>query len=167
MPHYSEEPKDHRSFTERFDRFYTRFATIYDVLVKAFPTWKKWLRNAIPQLIGPRILEVSLGTGWLMMQYADSAEVHGVDLAIFKTYRQRTVRGVPFPPALTAQQAAPPPPDPRNRCLDGCGNLVLGITEVSNTIRLHVKDLAGVHHLIGETSCPWPNCDSPTAWCRW
>jgi ubiquinone/menaquinone biosynthesis C-methylase UbiE len=80
MRKYSEEPQDHRAFTEDFDHFYTRFAVAYDLLVKAFPLWKKWLRRAIPYLVGPRILEVSFGTGWLMTQYADRFEVHGVDL---------------------------------------------------------------------------------------
>lgn len=74
------EPDDPHAFTDRFDRFYTRFARPYDLLVKAFPLWKKWLRKAIPQLVGPRVLEVSFGTGWLMTQYADRFEVHGVDL---------------------------------------------------------------------------------------
>lgn len=80
MQKYSEEPEDHCAFTENFDRFYTRFAGAYDLLVKAVPLWKKWLRCAVPHLVGPRILEVSFGTGWLMTQYADRFEVHGVDL---------------------------------------------------------------------------------------
>ena len=37
MRKYSEEPEDHRAFTEDFDRFYTWFAGAYDLLVKAFP----------------------------------------------------------------------------------------------------------------------------------
>lgn len=80
MRRFSQEPVDRPTFTARFDRFYTRFATAYDLLIKLFPVWKKWLRHAIPHLHGPRILEVSFGTGWLMTQYADRAEVHGVDL---------------------------------------------------------------------------------------
>ncbi|MGI9325582.1 MAG: class I SAM-dependent methyltransferase [Pseudomonadales bacterium] len=80
MQKYSEEPEDQQAFTEGFDRFYTRFAGVYDLLVKVFPIWKRWLRRAVPHLIGPRILEVSFGTGWLMTQYADRFEVHGVDL---------------------------------------------------------------------------------------
>lgn len=80
MQKYSEEPEDHRAFTEDFDRFYTRFASAYDLLVKALPVWKNWLRRAVPHLVGPRILEVSFGTGWLMTQYAERFEVHGIDL---------------------------------------------------------------------------------------
>ncbi len=80
MGGYSEEPKDPRAFTKAFDRFYTHFAPTYDLLVKAFPVWKTWLRRAAPYLTGPRVLEVSFGTGWLMTQYAARFEVHGVDL---------------------------------------------------------------------------------------
>lgn len=80
MPKYSEEPEDQRAFTEGFDRFYTRFAGAYDLLVKTLPVWKNWLRRAVPCLVGPRILEVSFGTGWLLTQYADRFDVHGVEL---------------------------------------------------------------------------------------
>ena len=80
MPGYSEGPKDPAAFTQRFDRFYTRFAPVYDLLVRAFPVWKTWLCRALPHLKGPRILEVSFGTGYLMTQYAGRFESHGVDL---------------------------------------------------------------------------------------
>jgi ubiquinone/menaquinone biosynthesis C-methylase UbiE len=80
MRSYSAEPQDRRAFTEAFDRFYTRFAPLYDLLVKALPVWKTWLRCALPHLQGPRVLETSFGTGWLMTRYADRFEVHGVDL---------------------------------------------------------------------------------------
>lgn len=80
MPRYLEEPDDRRAFTERFDRFYTRFASTYDLLVRAFPLWKRWLRSALPELVGPRVLEISFGTGWLMTQYAGRFDVYGVDL---------------------------------------------------------------------------------------
>lgn len=80
MLRYSEEPDDRHVFTNRFNRLYTRYAKPYDLLVKVFPVWKKWLRQAVPELIGPRILEVSFGTGWLMTQYAGKFEVYGVDL---------------------------------------------------------------------------------------
>lgn len=80
MAHHSEDPEDPRAFTERFDRFYTRFARAYDLLVKTVPLWSKWLLQALPELAGPRILEVSFGTGWLMTQYASEFDVYGVDL---------------------------------------------------------------------------------------
>jgi ubiquinone/menaquinone biosynthesis C-methylase UbiE len=44
------------------------------------PFWRRWLRAALPHLLGPRVLEVSFGTGWLLTQYADRFEAHGIDL---------------------------------------------------------------------------------------
>jgi ubiquinone/menaquinone biosynthesis C-methylase UbiE len=80
-PIYSQDPHDPKQFTRRFDKFYTRFAPLYNVLVKALPVWRKWLEQTLPQLRGPRILEVSFGTGHLLTRYAHAGvEVHGVDL---------------------------------------------------------------------------------------
>ena len=115
MPRYSEEPDDRQLFTDRFDRFYTRFARSYDLLVKVLPVWKNWLRKAVPNLIGPRILEVSFGTGWLMTQYVGRFEVYGVDLndrmvtiarqnlrkmGLSANLQQGSVESLPFPDAM-------------------------------------------------------------------
>jgi len=77
---YSAEPPDKRAFTESFDRFYSRFAVTYDWAIKLLPVWKTWLRRAMPHIEGPRVLEVSFGTGWLLTQYAGRFETHGIDL---------------------------------------------------------------------------------------
>lgn len=79
MPEYSKEPEDKRRFTQDFDRLYSRFAAAYGVAVKLSPFWKAWLRQALPYLQGPRVLEVSFGTGYLLTQYAGRFEAHGVD----------------------------------------------------------------------------------------
>lgn len=94
-PRYSEEPRDRAAFTVAFDRAYTRLARIYDVAIKAFPPWSGWLRAALPHLKGPRVLEVSFGTGYLMTKCAERFEVHGLDLnmkmvAIARTNLQRS-----------------------------------------------------------------------------
>lgn len=34
------------------------------------PSWRRWLRAALPNLKGPRALEVSFGTGHLLTRYA-------------------------------------------------------------------------------------------------
>ena len=81
-----EEPRDRAAFTESRDRFYTRFASLYDLLVKALPFWRRWLGEAIPHVRGPRVLEVSFGTGYLLTRYAADFEVHGVD------YNQKMVK---------------------------------------------------------------------------
>ena len=80
MVRYSPEPQDRNAFTASFDRVYTRLARLYDAAVKALPVWKAWLRPALQHLQGPRVLEVSFGTGCLMTEYAHCFEVHGLDL---------------------------------------------------------------------------------------
>src|ERR687898_665329 len=77
---YSPEPRDTRAFSELFDRRYSRFARAYDLAVKVLPIWRGWLRHALPHIQGPRVLEVSPGTGWLLTQYAGRFETHAVDL---------------------------------------------------------------------------------------
>lgn len=79
-PLYSKEPVDARAFQKSFDKFYTRTAGLYDFGVKVLPGWKNWLGRALPHLQGRRVLEVSFGTGYLLMQYASKFETHGIDL---------------------------------------------------------------------------------------
>jgi len=66
-------------FRDEFDRAYTRFAGVYDWAVKWFPLWRNWITQALPHIRGPRVLEVSFGTGYLLTQYADSYTTHGID----------------------------------------------------------------------------------------
>jgi len=77
---YSTEPADPEEFTRRFDRFYSRFARVYDMLVKRGPIWKSALAHALPHVRGPRVLEVSCGTGYLLTQYAGQVRASAVDL---------------------------------------------------------------------------------------
>lgn len=77
---YSNEPADPEEFTRRFDRFYSAFAPVYDALIKLGPIWKSWLARALPHVRGPRVLEVSCGTGYLLTQYAGEVQASAVDL---------------------------------------------------------------------------------------
>lgn len=79
-PLYSKEPADTKAFQETFDKFYTKTARLYDLGVKILPTWKTWLMRALPHIQGRRVLEVSFGTGYLLMQYASKFETHGIDI---------------------------------------------------------------------------------------
>ena len=76
---YSTEPENKAKFTTQNDKYYSVGAGVYDLLVKILPTWKIWLGHAIPFIEGPRVLEVSFGTGYLLTQYADRFETHGID----------------------------------------------------------------------------------------
>jgi ubiquinone/menaquinone biosynthesis C-methylase UbiE len=76
---YSTEPRDPRRFRDDFDKIYTRVAPAYDALAKALPIWGNLLKKTLPYVKGPRVLEVSFGTGYLLMQYAGSFQAYGID----------------------------------------------------------------------------------------
>lgn len=76
---YSKEPRDPKRFTQDFDRLYSRIARAFDLFVKVIPVWSAWLNQALPYLLGPRVLEVSFGTGYLLTQYANRFRVYGID----------------------------------------------------------------------------------------
>jgi ubiquinone/menaquinone biosynthesis C-methylase UbiE len=78
-PTYSNEPSDKTQFTANFDHAYTQFASIYAFAVKALPFWKTWIKQALPYIQGPRVLEVSFGTGYLLAHYAGKYETYGID----------------------------------------------------------------------------------------
>lgn len=78
---YSDEPVDKRAFITRSDRLYSLLAWPYDLAVKLIPVWTRWLEPAVPHVRGPRVLEVSFGTGWLLTRYAGEFDSYGVDLS--------------------------------------------------------------------------------------
>ncbi len=77
---YPQEPSDPAQFTARADQAYSMFAQTYDRVVRLWPTWRKWLNSALPHIQGPRVLEVSFGTGYLLTRYAAEYDVTGIDL---------------------------------------------------------------------------------------
>ncbi len=91
---YDDDPRKPDEFTQSFDRFYSRFAVLYDVAVKYLPVWRTWLRCALPHIRGPRVLEISFGTGYLLTQYASRFETHGIDYneAMVRTAQRNLVR---------------------------------------------------------------------------
>lgn len=91
---YSGEPDNREEFTAKFNVFYTRFAWVYDVLVRFLPVWKTWLKRTLPHIRGPRVLEVSFGTGYLLTQFADHFDAFGIDYnaAMVGTARQNLER---------------------------------------------------------------------------
>ena len=79
-PEFSPEPSDARQFTEQYDALYSRFAVMYDRIVKFFPLWRNWLDNALPGIHGPKVLEISCGTGYLLTRYAGQFDSYSIDL---------------------------------------------------------------------------------------
>jgi ubiquinone/menaquinone biosynthesis C-methylase UbiE len=76
---YFAEPVDKEGFTGDFDQFYTRFAQLYDLALKLFPIWRRWIGAVLPHVQGQRVLEVSFGTGYLLDQYGADVDVVGIE----------------------------------------------------------------------------------------
>jgi len=76
---YSPEPDDPAKFTSGRDRLYTLFAGAYAAALRIFPVWGRWIGHAIPHVEGPRVLEISFGTGHLLARYAGRFTTHAVD----------------------------------------------------------------------------------------
>jgi len=76
---YSSEPEDKKEFTQKYDQTYGSIASVYDWAVKVLPVWRTWISTAIPHIIGPDVLEVSFGTGYLISQYASDFNTFGID----------------------------------------------------------------------------------------
>ena len=76
---YVDEPENKEKYTKGFDTFYSVVAKPYELFIKISPFWKRWLKTTIPHIQGPRVLEVSFGTGYLLTQYADQFDTYGID----------------------------------------------------------------------------------------
>ena len=71
---YSKEPEGSIEYTNKLDNAYSKYARVYDLALKLLPFWKTWIKVVIPYIKGPRVLEASFGTGYLLMQYANKYE---------------------------------------------------------------------------------------------
>jgi ubiquinone/menaquinone biosynthesis C-methylase UbiE len=78
-PAYPPEPADKQSFTRRVDRQYGRTARLYDLAIKALPFWRRWIEHPLKDIVGPRVLELSFGTGHLLRRYARRYETWAID----------------------------------------------------------------------------------------
>ncbi len=76
---YSEIPDDANLYTNDMDKKYSTLAKYYDFFITLFPLWKIWLKKVIPFIEGPKVLEVSFGTGYLMANYAKDYHTYGID----------------------------------------------------------------------------------------
>jgi len=76
---YSKEPENSIEYTNKLDKEYSKYSKIYDISLKVLPFWKTWIKAVIPYIEGPRVLEASFGTGYLLAQYARHYESYGID----------------------------------------------------------------------------------------
>jgi len=119
LPRWSLEPEDPDSFTRANDRLYTKIAGTYAWAVPRLPIWKTWLRTVLPHLKGPRVLEVAIGTGYLLSQYAGRFEAVGVDFndRMLETAGSALARRSLSAPLVRADAAALPFPDEAFDCV--------------------------------------------------
>jgi ubiquinone/menaquinone biosynthesis C-methylase UbiE len=67
-----------------FDLLYHQFAWAYDIVsrVVSLGMWNKWIRSIVPELKGPRILELGHGSGHLQIALLkEGREVTGLDIS--------------------------------------------------------------------------------------
>ncbi len=76
---YSQEPLDKAQYVEKNDRFYTRIAGLYERAARLLPFWKRWLGSTLAYVRGPRVLEISFGTGYLFTQLVSHYDTFGID----------------------------------------------------------------------------------------
>jgi ubiquinone/menaquinone biosynthesis C-methylase UbiE len=104
------EPKNPKTYTANFDVTYSRFSGIYDFLARHTSFYNAWLGPAIPYIQGPRVLEISFGTGWLITRYAKRFETYGIDLnekMIQITSRNLLAAGITIPLQRANVEAIP------------------------------------------------------------
>lgn len=107
-----------------FHLLYHSFAWSYDFVARtvSLGMWRDWVLSVMPDLIGPRILEIGHGTGWLQAAMLQAGkEIFGLDksaqmgkLARKKSSQQgqvpilarATSQGIPFPSGSFDQAAA-------------------------------------------------------------
>jgi ubiquinone/menaquinone biosynthesis C-methylase UbiE len=107
---YTSEPKDPKAYTANFDKTYSRFSGIYDFTARHTRFYNGWVEPAIPYIRGPRVLEVSFGTGWLITRYANRFETYGIDLnwkMIQITSRNLQAAGITIPLQRANVEALP------------------------------------------------------------
>jgi len=81
-----------------FDQWVSHFTGVYDLGIQLIPLWGPRLRKAIAHIEGPRVLEVSFGTGYLLSLYAARFQTTGLDYnprMIEAAQRRLARRGVP------------------------------------------------------------------------
>ena len=139
----STEPTNPAEFTREWDRAYTAWARPYDWAVRLLPVWKTWLQRALPHIEGPRVLEISFGTGYLLSQYAGDFETHGLDYnrAMIETTRKNLLRAGRRAELVQGNAEARPYPDAafesvvNTMAFSGYPNGLKALTEMKRVMR--------------------------------
>lgn len=76
---YSKEPIIQKIHLEKWNDYYSKYALLYDLLVKKISFWNCWIRQVIPHISGPKVLEVSCGTGYLLSLISEKYATFGMD----------------------------------------------------------------------------------------
>ena len=100
-----------------FHHFYNEFAWTYDLVSRVVSrgNWLRWQRAALPELRGPRVLEVAFGTGDLLWDLVEKGyRCVGIDLSpymVSRTARKFRGRGRTAPICRARVQELPFPDD--------------------------------------------------------
>lgn len=86
---YSQKPAVPSDYTNKMNKVYTRFAKAYDAFIQLAPFWRKWLSSVLPYIKGKRLLEISFGPAWLMLQYPSDKYLYGLDYNETMVYRAK------------------------------------------------------------------------------
>ena len=62
------------------NKIYSHFVPTYTHMIESMPNWRAWISSVLPHVQGPRVLDISCGTGFILLQLADSFEIYGFDL---------------------------------------------------------------------------------------
>lgn len=62
------------------DTIYTHFAPIYHQMINRMPNWTAWISSVLPHIQGPKVLDISFGTGYLLSKITSPFEAFGIEL---------------------------------------------------------------------------------------
>ena len=86
---YTEKPDNTQLYTDKMNHIYTRFAKAYDGFIRIAPFWSAWLNQVLTYDLGKKVLEVSVGPGYLLTKYPETSKVYGIDYNATMVHRAK------------------------------------------------------------------------------